>query len=575
MLCLPAKSGRNTQNTLLGQMSLGIGEPPLYDDPSPFDQGQINEYEFSSNEDSNTIPATMIDFLPQLPVDISSLIFFYACQPTPDPFLYLDSNPRWERRLHPLILGQVCKSWRHFAWETSELWQTIIIRVRESDTTVKAQTNLVREWILRAKGRPLDIYLEENANGTIAETIDPVDLLLTLLVRHAPQWRTVDFHLPQKRYLFISRLGTKHILRRPRGRRIDGSNGNTRNENLISEERSLPLNLLQTASLHGIEKNEALRADLPLNLSHASSLRELTFSSILMKSDMLLNLPTKGITRVTLSLVLRIVPRELLDQLPQLTELTLSKCSVVRKLEPNAASRPIIHENLRVLHIEVESEFLFNMIVHQLCFPALKEIYICVPEAFHHTNFLLSFIKRSACALTSLTTESMCNTADCDLVDFLSSNVISSSLKELHIFDYDTMGIVKKRKKIIRRNKVQGAFSGLDDAFFVNFHPYIFPRFLSHLEVLEYRGMLSVEDIDFLEPFMLRSRMRDLETENVMDDIAQDTAILRRVRLQADKASGKSFSIAEYPDPQYVWEVIRMVEVGVLTLLDSDGTVWE
>ncbi|PPQ67776.1 hypothetical protein CVT25_009081 [Psilocybe cyanescens] len=516
----------------------------------------------------------MADFLPRVPVDISSLIFFYACQPTPDPFLSLGSNPRWERQFHPLWLGQVCRSWRDLAWETSELWQTVVIKVRESPTHIEAQTDLLREWLCRAKGRPLDIYLEENENEWFSDAIDPMDLLLTLLVRHSQQWRTVDFHLLRKRYLFISCLGIRHVSRMPHPRQVGGSS-NTRNDSQMSEERSIPLNLLQTASLHGVGNNEALRSDLPLNLARASSLRELTFSSILMRSDMLVCLPTKRITSLKLSLVLRIVPRELLAQLPQLTELTLSKCSVVRKLEPNAGSRPIIHENLRVLHIEVESEFLLNMIVHQLSFPALKTLYVCVPESFRHTNFLLAFIKRSACALSSLTTESMCSTADYDLIEFLSSDILSSSLKELHILDYDTVSLTKNRKKIIRRNKVQGACSGLDHTFFENFHPYLFPHFLPHLETLEYRGILSAYAIDFLEPFILRSRMRDSEPGCMMDDIAaQGTAILRKVRIQADKALGKSFSIAEYPDPQYVWEVISMIEVGVLTLLDADGALW-
>ncbi|KAH9475185.1 hypothetical protein JR316_0012296 [Psilocybe cubensis] len=555
-------------------MASNLSEPTS-NKPLPLNATQTDSDQ--CDEDPNTVPimSTMTDFLPRLPADISSLIFFYTCQPYPDPFLDLDSNPRWERQLHPLKLGQVSRSWRGFVWGSSEIWQTIIVKVRGPNERIISQVNLLKEWISRAKGRPLDIYLEENECDSSSLTIDPVDLLLTLLVRHAHQWRTIKFHLSKKRYQFISLLGTKTNTRKDRMRRLGQSNASSRNDALHSEERVIPLDNLQTASLHGTGKNDDWRANLPLDLSQAPLLRELTFSSIIMKSDMFLNLSTKGITQLTLSFVLRIVPRELLDQLPNLTELTLSKCSVVRKLEFNAASRPIIHERLRVFNIEVESDFLFNLLVHQLCFPALEKIYIIIPEVFQHTKFLLPFIRRSGCILTSLTTESMCNTEDCDLIEFLSADVISP-LKELHILDYDTMGIVKKRKKIIRRNKVQGAFSGLNDAFFVYFHPYLFPDFLPRLEVLEYRGMLSVDDIDFLEPFMLRSRMRDLDSGNATDgDPRHDISILKRVRIQAEKAAGMSFSIAEYHDPQYVWELIRMVEVGFITLLDSDGMVWE
>ena len=35
------------------------------------------------------------------------------------------------------------------------------------------------------------------------------------------------------------------------------------------------------------------------------------------------------------------------------------------------------------------------------------------------------------------------------------------------------------------------------------------------------------------------------------------------------------FSIAEYPDVQYVWEVKMMMEQGILELITMDGRLWE
>ena len=53
-------------------------------------------------------------------------------------------------------------------------------------------------------------------------------------------------------------------------------------------------------------------------------------------------------------------------------------------------------------------------------------------------------------------------------------------------------------------------------------------------------------------------------------------AVLRRVKIQADQLSDSAeFSIAEYPDTQYVWEVMMMIEQGVLELITMDGELWE
>jgi len=51
---------------------------------------------------------------------------------------------------------------------------------------------------------------------------------------------------------------------------------------------------------------------------------------------------------------------------------------------------------------------------------------------------------------------------------------------------------------------------------------------------------------------------------------------LRRLTIKADQYSMLSqFSISEYSDPQYIWEVISMMELGVLVLVNKDGESWE
>jgi len=46
------------------------------------------------------------------------------------------------------------------------------------------------------------------------------------------------------------------------------------------------------------------------------------------------------------------------------------------------------------------------------------------------------------------------------------------------------------------------------------------------------------------------------------------------VKIQADQLSESAeFSIAEYPNAQYVWEIMRMMEEGVLEFITMNGEV--
>jgi len=95
--------------------------------------------------------------LPELPHDVLALIFWHACQPVLDA--RSEYGPRWERTFYPLWLGKISRSWRETAWASSELWEIIVLRINPEKIGI--QTYLLREWFGRAKGRSLDIYIEE------------------------------------------------------------------------------------------------------------------------------------------------------------------------------------------------------------------------------------------------------------------------------------------------------------------------------------------------------------------------------------------------------------------------------
>jgi hypothetical protein len=77
----------------------------------------------------------------------------------------------------------------------------------------------------------------------------------------------------------------------------------------------------------------------------------------------------------------------------------------------------------------------------------------------------------------------------------------------------------------------------------------------------------------FVSPMMLfvvRARMRPAQTANI-----RTVALLKQRTVIADQRSARAeLSIAAYLDPWHVWEVVRMVEEGVLVLRNMDGSGW-
>ena len=142
------------------------------------------------------------------------------------------------------------------------------------------------------------------------------------------------------------------------------------------------------------------------------------------------------------------------------------------------------------------------------------------------------------------------------LIDVLSA---LDSLREFYVRDIST--------------EVSPYF-GLSRTFFDVLHPDEVFSYLPSLEVLSYKGNFVDQAIDFLEPLLIRSRMR--EGSSGTDGNWERIAVLRKVKIQADQVlNSAEFSIAEYPDKEYVWEVMMMIERGVLELITMDGGLWE
>ncbi|KAF8170696.1 hypothetical protein K438DRAFT_2024283 [Mycena galopus ATCC 62051] len=122
-----------------------------------------------------------------LPFDVISQIFVY-CLPPED-----DALP-W-RTEAPLLLAGICRDWRHIALITSELWNTIHLRLRPQLSISKVDP-LLKFWLPRAGGLPLSMSLVYKcAAGTDPIPLKSIRALGKLLAEYALHWTSIELAL--------------------------------------------------------------------------------------------------------------------------------------------------------------------------------------------------------------------------------------------------------------------------------------------------------------------------------------------------------------------------------------------
>lgn len=466
---------------------------------------------------------TPVDLLSILPAEVISQIFYHACRP-------IDGNRKWRRDCYPLLLGQISRQYRQYAWATSELWATIILRV--NPPKLAAQTELLEEWLTRTRDRPIDIYfeIEEWVPGRWERSLSMPSShpsavpMINLLAKYSRQWRCIDLNIPFFWYPIFT---------------------------ASNEQPPLDLPLLVSASFHHEgHGNVPVQDEVDLDLTLAPSLRTLSF--FLCKTPPIIFNKIHRRRKITSLFLDRINPIDLTDilrRLPNLQEATFHSGMFMQTPPPNGE---LTHRKLRKLEVDTEYawHYLRPLFLFYI-FPRLESLSVCVPSIMHYEGLFHKFtLPDSEHRLTSLSLSCKL-TREFQLIDVLSA---LDTLRELYIQDNSTEGTPE---------------FGLSRTFFDVFHPDEDSPHLPSLEVLSYEGNLVVQAIDFLEPLIIRSRVRD-GNENL-----DRLAVLRKVRIQADQVSDSAeFSIAEYPDTQYVWEVMMMMERGILELLTMDGEPW-
>ena len=152
----------------------------------------------------------------KLPIDILQEIFI-ACLPTTHNAVMSKLEP-------PILLTQVCSSWRIVAHGTPQLWKSIHIAVpcnspgmytvehpnhqHTVEQVTRRRSEAVLEWIARSAACPLDISLNQWANnvsdGSYSEIIE-------YLIRFSERWRKVSFSAPYHALVPVAALPTSKV----------------------------------------------------------------------------------------------------------------------------------------------------------------------------------------------------------------------------------------------------------------------------------------------------------------------------------------------------------------------------
>ena len=149
----------------------------------------------------------------KLPIEILQEIFI-ACLPTAHNAVMSKQEP-------PILLTQVCSSWRNIAHKTPQLWKSLHIAVpctppgiyaHEHENTHHEQLSHRRseaalEWITRSAACPLDISLGIPLGQWGSSIPDGLyDRLIEYLIRFSDRWREISLSAPYQALIPVAAL---------------------------------------------------------------------------------------------------------------------------------------------------------------------------------------------------------------------------------------------------------------------------------------------------------------------------------------------------------------------------------
>ncbi|KAF8629914.1 hypothetical protein AX15_003192 [Amanita polypyramis BW_CC] len=114
----------------------------------------------------------------------------------------------------PILLCNICSSWRELAVATPHLWSTLGISIRDSALDKLTAVHVTNKWLERSGTLPLTLRLKHNP---FVPFLNPrpvlVKAILSVFANHASRWEDVALYLEGCPRLALPQVGSLPLLR--------------------------------------------------------------------------------------------------------------------------------------------------------------------------------------------------------------------------------------------------------------------------------------------------------------------------------------------------------------------------
>ncbi|KAF9525276.1 hypothetical protein CPB83DRAFT_557032 [Crepidotus variabilis] len=131
-------------------------------------------------------------FVHRLPVEIASRVFLHCRPIVPAGYTSGACHDEAELIKGVFLPGRICRSWRHIAQGTPQLWTILPITISKSNCITSV--SIVHDWLARSKGLPLLLELRcDEANYPLSNIFKCEVQKIVAAITHCPTLESTGF----------------------------------------------------------------------------------------------------------------------------------------------------------------------------------------------------------------------------------------------------------------------------------------------------------------------------------------------------------------------------------------------